>query len=52
MKNRDKKKYIHKGFRETSINTVMGEIRYKREIYEITEGNIKKTVYLLDEQWC
>ena len=50
MKNRDKKKYRHKGYRETSINTVMGEIRYKRAIYEITEGNIKKTVYLLDEQ--
>ena len=50
MKNRDKKKYRHKGYRETSINTVMGEIRYKRAIYEITEGNINKTVYLLDKQ--
>ena len=50
MKNRDKKKQRHKGYRETSINTVMGEIRYKRAIYEITEGDIKKTVYLLDEQ--
>lgn len=50
MKSRDKKKYRHKGLRETSINTVMGEIKYKRAMYEINEEGAKKTVYLLDEQ--
>ena len=49
MENRDKKKYRHKGLRETSVNTVMGEIKYKRAMYEIEEEEIKKTVYLLDE---
>ena len=49
MENRDKKKYRHKGLRETSVNTVMGEIKYKRVMYEIQEEGITKTVYLLDE---
>ena len=49
MENRDKKKYRHKGLRETSVNTVMGEIKYKRVMYEIQEEGIRKTVYLLDE---
>ena len=49
MGNRDKKKYRHKGLRETSVNTVMGEIKYKRAMYEIQEEGVKKTVYLLDE---
>ena len=49
MENRDKKKYRHKGLRETSINIVMGEIRYKRVMYEVQEEGITKTVYLLDE---
>lgn len=49
MESRDKKKYRHKGLRETSVNTVMGEVKYKRAIYEVQEENIKKTVYLLDE---
>ena len=50
MKNRDKKKYRHKGLRETSVNTVMGEIKYKRVMYEVQEEGIKKTIYLLDEK--
>ena len=50
MDSRDKKKYRHKGLRETSVNTVMGEIKYKRVMYEIQEEGIKKTVYLLDEK--
>lgn len=50
MKERDKKKYRHKGLRETSVNTVMGEIKYKRAMYEITEEGVKKTVYLMDEK--
>ena len=49
MKNRDKKKYRHKGLRETSVNTVMGEIKYKRVMYEVCEEEITKTVYLIDE---
>ena len=35
MENRDKKKYKHKGLRETSVNAVIGEIKYKRVMYEI-----------------
>lgn len=50
MENRDKKKYRHKGLRETSVNTVMGEIKYKRVMYELQEKGITKTVYLLNEQ--
>ena len=50
MNTRDKRKYRHKGLRETSINTVMGEIKYKRVMYEIHEDNVKKTIYLLDEK--
>ena len=49
MENRDKKKYRHKGLRETSVNTIMGEIKYKRAMYEVKEEGITKTVYLLDE---
>lgn len=50
MQSRDKKKYRHKGLRETSVNTIMGEVKYKRAIYEIVEDGVRKTVYLLDEQ--
>ena len=50
MDARDKKKYRHKGLRETSVNTVMGEIKYKRVMYEVQEEGIKKTIYLLDEK--
>ena len=49
MNNRDKKKYRHKGLRETSVNTVMGEVKYKRVMYEVCEEGITKTVYLLDK---
>lgn len=49
MENRDKKKYKHKGLRETSVNTIMGEIKYKKVMYEVKEEGITKTVYLLDE---
>lgn len=50
MNTRNKKKYRHKGLRETSVNTVMGEIKYKRAMYEISEDGVRKTVYLLDEK--
>lgn len=49
MNNRDKKKYRHKGLRGTTVNTVMGEVKYKRVMYEISEDGVTKTVYLLDE---
>lgn len=49
MNNRDTKKYRHKGLRGTSVNTVMGEVKYKRVMYEVQEEGITKTVYLLDE---
>lgn len=50
MKARDKKKYRHKGLRKNTVKTVMGEVEYRRAIYEIEENGIKKTVYLLDKQ--
>ena len=50
MNSRDKKKYRHKGLRGDTIKTVMGEVQYKRTMYEINEDGIKKTVYLLDEK--
>ena len=50
MKARDSKKYRHKGLRTTHVNTVIGEIKFKRAMYEINEDGVKKTVYLLDEK--
>ena len=49
MNSRDTTKYRHKGLRETSVNTVMGEVRYKRAMYEIQEDDVTNRVYLLDE---
>lgn len=49
MKTRDSKKYRHKGLRKNTIKTVMGEVEYRRAMYEMEENGIKKTVYLLDE---
>ncbi len=50
MKTRDTKKYRHKGLRTTHVNTIMGEIKYKRAMYEIDVDGVTKTVYLLDEK--
>ena len=50
MNARDSKKYRHKGLRTTHVNTVMGEVKYRRAMYEIEENYITKTVYLLDEK--
>lgn len=50
MDKRDKKKYRHKGLRGNTIKTVMGEVEYRRVMYEIEENGIKRTVYLLDEK--
>ena len=37
MNNRDNKKYRNKGLTETSVNTVMGEVKQKRAMYEVCE---------------
>ena len=50
MKARDIKKYRHKGLRKNTIKTIMGEVEYRRAMYEIEEAGIKKRVYLLDEK--
>jgi len=50
MKARDSKKYRHKGLRTTHVNTIMGDVKYKRVMYEIHENGVTKTVYLLDEK--
>ena len=49
MKNRDTKKDRHKGLRKNTIKTIMGEVEYRRAMYEMEKNGIKKTVYLLDE---
>lgn len=50
MDTRDTNKYRQKGLREISVNTVMGEVKYKRVMYEVKQEGITKTVYLLDEK--
>ena len=50
MNARDKKKYRHKGLRRDTIKTVMGEVEYRRAMYEINEEGVTKTIYLLDEK--
>ncbi len=50
MKERDKRKYRHKGSRQTTIKTVYGEVTYCRNIYEVREEDgLRHFVYLLDE---
>ena len=50
MKERDRSKYRHKGYRKTTIKTVYGEVEYKRSVYEVVEEDgYKHYVYLLDE---
>lgn len=44
MKNRDKKEYRHKGYRQATIKTLMGEVEYNRAIYK----KEKEHVFLLD----
>ena len=50
MKERDTKKYRHKGLRKNTIKTIMGEVEYKRAMYEVEEAGIKKRLFLLDEK--
>ena len=50
MQRRDKRKYIHKGKRKTTVKTVLGEVSYERALYEVrVEGASLKRVYLLDD---
>ena len=37
MKVRDKKKYRYKGLRKNTIKTIMGEVEYRRAMYEMEE---------------
>ena len=46
MENRDKKEYRHKGYRNNTIKTLMGEVEYKRAIYLKDE----EYIYLLDKE--
>ena len=48
-KERDKKQYRNKGKLKTTLKTIMGEVEFRRNIYEeIRDGGIKKYVYLLE----
>jgi hypothetical protein len=48
---RDKSLYRHKGLRQRTIKTIMGEVEYSRAIYETDDDDgLKKYVYLLDEK--
>lgn len=47
---RDRRTYRDKGFRQTTIKTVYGEVTYKRTVYEtVNEYGVKRYVFLLDE---
>ncbi|MEG2056911.1 MAG: UPF0236 family protein, partial [Romboutsia sp.] len=48
-KNRDKKIYRSKGTRKRTINTIMGTLEFKREIYKYDEDGRTCYKYLLDE---
>lgn len=50
MLTRDRQKYRHKGKHTTTLKTLMGEVLYRRTVYETkTEIGEKAYVYLLDE---
>jgi len=58
-KSRDKKKFRHKGYKDDSIKTVMGEVEFSRVIYkinndedsdEIKDEGTEKHVFLLDQE--
>ena len=49
MGTRDKAKYRHKGYRENTVKTVMGEVTYKRSIYLETVNGKTRYMFLLDE---
>ena len=50
MMSRDKAKYRHKGYRQTSAKTVFGEVTFRRAVYETKdEDGIPRFVHLLDD---
>lgn len=50
MEGRDRKKFRHKGLRQTTVKTVYGEVTYHRAVYEAAEEDgFKHYVFLLDE---
>ncbi len=49
MNERDKEKYRNKGIKTTTLKTLMGEVEYRRRIYESRdETGAKEYTYLLD----
>lgn len=47
---RDKKRYRDKGLRKTSVKTMVGEVEYRRHVYEDRAAvEQPRSVYLLDE---
>lgn len=47
---RDRVMYRDKGYRETTLKTVMGEVTYRRHVYLEQQGEgVSKAVYLLDK---
>ena len=50
-KERDKARYRHKGQRQTTMKTLMGEVTFNRTVYKHIDNEGRKSyVYLLDEQ--
>lgn len=49
-KGRDKKKYRHKGYKTDCVKTVMGEVEYRRAVYEVNDGKNKSYVFLLNQE--
>jgi len=49
-RSRDKRRYRHKGYKRDCIKTIMGEVEYKKAIYELDDGKTKKYVFLLNEE--
>ena len=51
METRDRAAYRHKGYRQTTIKTVYGEVEYRRSVYEVKrDDGTHEYVFLLDEQ--
>ena len=44
------KRFDNRGFKKTTIHTIMGDVQYKRRLYKVTERGISKYVFLLDEK--
>jgi hypothetical protein len=49
-KTRDTSAYRHKGFRQTTVKTVMGEVAFRRAVYETNIDVARRCVYLLDQE--